>query len=116
MTASEGSMGLSPRVTQVRKFVHQSGLDTPNFSGRKSEVLSQFYWTIGTMEAEHSFTLIANDVNMRRTMIIWVNHDAQAADTQNGRHAAIIPITQAVLVIVLAENRPGTATDSSICP
>jgi len=108
-------MGFSPRVAQVRKFVHQPGLDTPYFSGRKSEVLSQFCWTVGTMEAEHGFTLIANDMHMRRTMIVWVNHDAQAADTQNGRHAAIITITQAVLVIAISENRPDTATDFKIC-
>jgi len=31
------------------------------------------------VETEHSFTLIANDMYMRRTMIVWVNHDAQAA-------------------------------------
>jgi hypothetical protein len=96
-------MSFSPRIAQVRKFVHQPSLDTPNFFGRKSEVLPQFCWTVGTMKAEHSFTLVANDMYMRWTMIVGVNHDAQAADTQNGRHGAIIAKTQAVLVITILQ-------------
>jgi hypothetical protein len=108
-------MGFSPRVAQVQNFVHQPSLDTPDFSGSKSEVLPQFCRTVGAMEAEHSFTLIANNMYMRRTMIVWVNHDAQTANTQNSRHGVIIAITQAVLVIAISANRSSTATDSKIC-
>jgi hypothetical protein len=67
------------------------------------------------MEAERSFTLIANDMYMRRAMIVWVNHDAQAADTQNGRHGAIITKTQAVLVIAISANRSGTPGHGYSC-
>jgi len=41
------------------------------------------------MQSEHRFTTTPYDVDMCRTVVIWIDDDAQAPKTQDGWHASL---------------------------
>ena len=48
--------------------------------------LTQLDRSIRTVEIQHCFAFGADHMNMRRTMIVRVDHDAQSTERCNARH------------------------------
>ena len=56
------------------------------FGSVEPVALAQFWRTIRAVEQEHGFTFRADDMHMRRRVIVGVDRNPQAVDAQDRRH------------------------------
>jgi hypothetical protein len=54
--------------------------DLTQFLARKSVVFAQLDWTCIAVQLEYSFVTLPDDVNVRWTMIVWVNCHSKCAE------------------------------------
>lgn len=56
----------------------------------ETTALSKQWRAIRALQYEHRFLPSAHDMDMRRTMIVGVDDDAQSVGSTHGRHAAML--------------------------
>jgi hypothetical protein len=60
-------------------------------SGRlKPKLFPQRRWAGGAMQDEHRLARRSPDMNMRRSVIVWVNDHMKAIKTEHSRHCRFI--------------------------
>ena len=64
----------------------QQPSDTRDFGSSEFIVLSQKDRSPRTTQQEHSFCVVADDVHVRRTVIVRINHYSQSDEAQDSRH------------------------------
>jgi hypothetical protein len=75
-----------PFAAQNGEIGAQSCLYAVEFSRSESVILPQFGWSARTAQIEHGLAALANHMDMRRPVIIGIDHDAQSANAKNRRH------------------------------
>jgi len=79
-------MNVLPCLAQLPQMTRQGGFDRPDFSPRKSVVFPELYRPCRTVEIEYRFTAPSDDVNMSRSMIIWINCHPETIKSEDCRH------------------------------
>ncbi|GGH03851.1 hypothetical protein GCM10011586_19790 [Silvibacterium dinghuense] len=60
----------------------------------KTEVLSKTCRSLRAIQMKDRFMPLADDVYVRRPMVIRIDRDAKTSDPENGRHLASIRLTE----------------------
>ena len=79
-------MDLSPRGAQVRQSVAQRRLNATQISLRKTVVLPQGWRPFGAVQVEHCLAAISDDVDVRRAVIVGIDHHTKPANSIYCRH------------------------------
>jgi len=82
------AMLLSPCRAKGGQFLRDPALDAAQFRKLEAIALSQLRRSARTIQQEYGFSPGASDMDMRGTVIIGVDHHAQASEAQEGRHGA----------------------------
>jgi hypothetical protein len=81
-------MDALPCVAQFRQMSRQISRDAANVVSPKIVIFPEFGRAIRAMQVEHSFFPSADNVDMRRSMIVRIDCHSQPTETQNCRHVA----------------------------
>ena len=73
----------SAKQPQVRVKLH---LHARNRRPRESVILPQIDRPLRAMQAEHRLTSITDDMHMRGTMIVEIDHSPEPVESQDSRH------------------------------
>jgi hypothetical protein len=79
-------MDLPPFVAQKRGLAGQHLFNTAYFRPAESVALSQFRWSMWTIQDECRFTARSYHVDMRRPMIGRIDDHTKAIETEDSRH------------------------------
>jgi hypothetical protein len=76
-------MNSPPSLAKIGEMLRQgfSNLRQPAF--RKLVVFTQLYRAVRTMQVEHSFASCADNMNMLRPVVVWINDDPKAEQSKN---------------------------------
>src|SRR5690554_4344032 len=90
MTSSVMAMNLPPFGTQRQQLFRQCRRDTVEVRRVKAVALAQLGRPTRAVQDKHRFTAFADDVHMRRSMVVGVDDSSQAIETENGWHSASV--------------------------
>jgi hypothetical protein len=79
-------MDAPPRLTKIRDCLGHLPLDAGGVAKAEAIHLAEPRRTAGTVQLEHCFAIGTDDVNVLRSMVIGVDHNAQTTKPENGRH------------------------------
>jgi hypothetical protein len=79
-------MDIPPFVAERWQFRIQYPLDPSYVPPGEPVVFAELRRTMRTAQIEHSFAAVSDDMDVRGTVIVWVNHDPQTVDPKNSRH------------------------------
>jgi len=71
----------TPCRTKSGYFFCDCFLDVAEFRELETVALPQLQWSAGTIQDEDRFSAGSLDVDMRGTVIVRIDHDAQASET-----------------------------------
>jgi hypothetical protein len=83
-------MKRSPFVAQRGQFGRQSGFDAVHIGQAEPITLAQNRWPIWALQYEYRFAIRPFYMDMRGSMIIWVDDHAQAIESVDGWHGEIL--------------------------
>jgi hypothetical protein len=92
-----------PGFTKFHAAALQHVFYPSNLPPRESIVFPKFCGTRRTVQVEHRFAALSDHMDMRRTMIIQVNHRPQPLKPENCRHKSILAYIPTAWVIRLPE-------------
>lgn len=64
----------------------QFGFDPRQFARLETDRFAQGWWTGRTVQIENGFAVAADDVNVRRPVIVRIAHHASGGESVDGRH------------------------------
>src|SRR5471030_2483326 len=79
-------MNLLPGPAQFFQVIQQDGHHAPDLPLGESIILPDFCRPYRTIQIEYCFAPSIDYVNMRWSMIVWINHNPQSVNPQNRRH------------------------------
>jgi hypothetical protein len=79
-------MDLPPFVARGRELAGQRPFDTAYFKSAESVALTQFRWSMWTIQDEYSLAVRSYYVEMRGPMIGRIDDHTQAIETESGGH------------------------------
>src|SRR5262249_50730314 len=86
---SKSSMDALPCVAQFRQTSGQIDYDPPHVVPSEAIILPQLWRSLGTVQVEDRFAPCTYNVDMRRSMVIWVDRHPKAVETQDRGHGGI---------------------------
>jgi hypothetical protein len=66
-------------------------LDVAQRSAREAKAFPNLRWSFGTVQIEYGFCVRADNMHMRRSMVVWVDRHPQAVESMNRWHSGILP-------------------------
>jgi hypothetical protein len=79
-------MDLSPLITELHKRASEPLTDLGQFGCLEPVVLAQRRLPLRAVQLKHRLATPPDDVEMGRTVIVGIDHDAQTIDGQDLRH------------------------------
>jgi hypothetical protein len=73
-------MNLPPVSAECQELSRQRGGDTVEVWRVEAIVLAQLWRSLGAVQDEHRFTALADDMDMRRPVVVGVDDGAQAIE------------------------------------
>jgi hypothetical protein len=80
-----------PCHAKFSDVVQQLYLNVAQLAVSKTEIHAQAQRASRTIQVENGAVPLPDNVNVRRPMIVWVDNDSRAPQSQDGRHERSVP-------------------------
>ena len=79
-------MNSLPGPAQLFQVIHQDSPHAPDLPPRESIIFPEICRPCRTVQIEYCLVAFTNHVNMRWSMVVWINHNPQSVKPENRRH------------------------------